>query len=91
MMRDGPEKMPLELEETPGNSCQSGLATKAIDQFNSIHPQVAPALTQAELDDKIITTEQEPNPIVSTEAVAAAPPEQELEEQEPSSAEPLTT
>ena len=59
--------------------------------INHFHINVSDVLNITDVDDKIITTEQEPNPIVSTEAVAAAPPEQELEEQEPSSAEPLTT
>lgn len=39
LMRDGPEKMPPEFEDTPGNSCQSGLANKATDQFNQTQPQ----------------------------------------------------
>ena len=42
-MRDGPEKMPPEVEDTPGNSCQSGLATKANDQFNPTQPTPIPS------------------------------------------------
>jgi hypothetical protein len=53
LMRDGPEKMPPELEDTPGNSCLSGLATKANDQFNPTQPQPIPsASAQDEICDK---------------------------------------
>jgi len=43
LMRDGPEKMPPEVEDMPGNSCQSDLAAKANDQFNPTQPTPIPS------------------------------------------------